>query len=321
MSSLADRQIDLVRQFNDELSYWVDGAAAVMHTAGVGGKLNEFRRGREANRPPCVTLEPRRNGQLMLGLVVSRPKNGKLVYDTVLGHWDLSVPIRRGGALNEDKPRHRRVASWGLQLMRAMLDYGRAVKIGQATINNAAMIMPRVFVPFAHGSEKIDREAQRLLVDAVVDSQSVAGKTLVDSRIVPAAETARAIDNDTALEDFRPVLGQVIRNPFRYAQTIRSGDGETMIPLSQIYAGAHPEILAAARGFLGRNVEGGATDDDIVSAAANPQQDMTLSLFSRVQILPVEMLTELPEPYAGHALPPVTWRAHKNRPFTAAVSA
>lgn len=319
MSSLANRQMELVRRLDSELLYWLDGVVSVMHVGGVGGKLNELRRGREANRPPCVTLEPRRNGQLMLGLVVSRPKNGRFVYDTVLGHWDLSTPIRHGGPLNESKPRHRRVASWGLQMLRWLADYGRQVRDGKASVNNAVMAMPRVLVPFARGEEKIDFLAKQTFPDATIDAQSVAGKTLVDARIVSDAEVAKSIDNDTALEDFRPVLGQEVANPFRHGLPIRTEAG-AMVALSDIYEGASPEILTAARRFVGRNIEGGATDADLANAASNPQQDMRLSLFSKIQAVPVEMLAELPEPYAGQAIPPVAWRAHKNRPFTDGVS-
>lgn len=319
MSSLAKRQIELVQRLDAEIRYWLDGVVGVMHVGGVGGKLNEFRRGREANRPPCVTLEPRRNGQIMLGLVVSRPKNGRLVYDTVLGHWDLSVPIHPGGPLNENKPRHRRVAAWGLQMLRWLADYGRQVRNGNASINNAVMAMPRVLIPFDHGTEKIDFLAQHTVPDAVIDAQSVAGKTLVDARIVPDAEVAKAIDNDTALEDFRPVLGQHTPNPFRFGSAILGADGKT-VPLSAIYDGAAPEILAAARRFVGRGVESGATDSDLVAAAAEPQKDMYLSLFSKIQVVPVETLAELPEPYAGHAMPPVSWRTHKNQSFNNAIS-
>lgn len=320
MSALAERQIDLVRKFDEEMFYWLDGNVAAMHVAGVGGKLDQLRRGREANRPPIVTLEPRRNGQIMLGLVVSRPKNGRFVYDTVLGHWDMTVPIRTGGPLNEAKPRHRRVASWGLQLLRAMLDYGRALRDG--TVKSAAvMAMPRVMIPYPAGEEKIDPIQQRVTLDALIDTQTLPGTTLVDSRIAPSADVSRAIDNDTALEDFRPVMGQSVPNPFRFVDKIRSVDGDQFIPLSKIYSGATPEILAAARRFLGRGIDGGASDADIASAAINTQQNMLLSLFSKIQVLPVELLTELPEPYAGQAMPPVAWRTNKNKAFTTAVSA
>lgn len=313
MSALAARQIDLVRQLDAELSYWLDGVTALMHVPGVAGRFDTFRRGREANRPPCVTLEPKRTGELMLGLVVSRPKNGRFVYDTVLGHWDFSTPIRRGGPLNEDKPRHRRVAAWGLQLLRGLIDHGRRVRAGTATVNDAVMAMPRLLVPFDSGKEKIDTLKQRMVADAVIDAQTVAGKTLIDARIVPDADAAYAVDHDTALEDFRPVLGQHVTNPFRNVSGVHVSG--RFVPLSEIYSGAAPEILAAARKLVNRGVESGATDADIVQAANNPNRDMFLSLFSRIQVLPVEALSELPEPYAGSLLPPVDWRVHKNRPL------
>lgn len=310
MSALAARQLELVQQFDAEISYWLDGVSAIMHVPGVGGRFDVFRRGREANRPPCVTLEPRRTGELMLGLVVSRPKNGRFVYDTVLGHWDFSTPIRRGGPLNEDKPRHRRVAAWGLQLLRGLLDHCRRVRANTAS-NNAVMAMPRLFVPFDSGKEKIDAGKQRVVSDATIDAQSMPGKTLIDSRIVPDADVAYAIDHDTALEDFRPVLGQYVPNPFRNVRGVHVGG--RFVSLTEIYNGAAPEIMAAARRSVSRSFESGATDEDIVQAANDPSRDMFLSLFSRIQVLPVEMLAELSEPYAGSVLPPVNWRPNKNR--------
>ncbi|NDD53130.1 hypothetical protein EBZ39_04485 [bacterium] len=274
MSTLADRQIELVQKFDDEMLYWLDGVVSKMHVSGVGEKLDHFRKGREPNRPPCVTLEPRRNGQLMLGLVVSRPRNGRFVYDTVLGHWDLSVPIRPHGLLNENKPRHRRVASWGLQLLRGLLEYGRRVKNNEP--RTLAMAMPRVLVPFNSGEERIDPSKRAEHPDALVDYQSVGGKTLIDAKIAYRADTARAIDNDEVFEDFRPVMGQCVPNPFRHAKEIRSADGTKMIPLSRINSAASEDILAAARRFIGRGLESGATDTDIVLAANAPDQNMFL---------------------------------------------
>jgi hypothetical protein len=320
MSALAAKQIELIQQFNDELVYWLDGSIALMHVGGVGCTLQEFRTGREANRPPCVTLEPRRNGQMMLGLVVSRPKNGQLVYDSVLGHWDLSTPIRKRGPLNLDNPRHRRVASWGLQLLRFMLDFGHKLRTGQATINGLTLTMPRVLVPFTAGSEKIDPTRRKEFPSALIDYQTVSGKTLVDSRIVPPTEVSRAIDNNTALEDFRPVLGQSAPNPFRYMTGVRLTD-DRVVPLAKITESAGDEVLNAARGCLGRGYASGASDADIVDAAANPQRAMQLSLFSKIQVLPVETVTDLPAPYAGQVMPPVDWRANKNQAFTTTVSA
>lgn len=308
MSALASRQIELLKKIDDEMLYWLDGVVGNMHVGGVGETLAHFRKGREPNRPPCVTLEPCRNGQLMLGLVVSRPKNGKFVYDTVLGRWDLSVPIRPYGPLNELKRRHRRVATWGLQLLRALVDFGYRARRGDAQVGE--LVMPRVLIPFPSGQEKIVGDTRHMPNTVLIDYQSVPGKTLVDSRAAEPAAVAKAIDDDSALEDFRPVLGQTVPNPFRHAAKTFS-----FAALTQLRAGASDEVMQAARKFIGRSVESGATDEDIVSAAADPQQPMYLSRFSKIQITAVERLVEPTAPYAGRLLPAPNWREQKTHEF------
>lgn len=310
MSALADRVKDAINKFDAELLYWLEGTASIMHVAGIGAKLDTFRHGREYSRPPAVTMEIKQNNQFMLGLVISRPKNGKLVYDKVLGYWDMAVPIHADGPLNENNPKHRRVAAWGLQLLKALLTTGNALRSG--TQLDSAVAMPRVLVPFSSGEERIDAEAHQSFPDALVDYQTIPGKTLVDSRVTFPADTARAIDNNTALEDFRPVLGQHIPNPFRFASSVQSADGHKFA-LSEIRQDASREVFNAARRFIGRGYESGATDADIVNAAHSPHQDMYLSLFSKIQVVPVETLVELPAPYAGFAVPPTAWRKHKNQ--------
>lgn len=311
MSALADRLKDSIRKFDAELMYWLEGTAAIMHVAGHGSKLNTFRLGREYNRPPAVTLEVKRDRQFMVGLVISRPKNGKLVYDQVLGHWDLGVPIHPDGPLNENNPQHRRVAAWGLQLLKALLQTANALRRG--AVLDSAMAMPRVFVPFSSGEERINAAARAEFPDAVIDYQTVPGQTLVESRIAYATDVARAIDNDTALEDFRPVLGQHIPNPFRFVSQIKSTDGTRTFAVKKIQPDAPPDVFHAARRFIGGAYESGATDADIVTAAQNLQQDLYLSLFSKIQVVAVESLVELPAPYAGLAIPPIDWRKHKNQ--------
>jgi hypothetical protein len=309
--SLSVKQRELVQKFDEEALYWLDGITGVINTSGVGGSLVSLRRGREPNRPVTVTLEPTRAGRLWLGLTVSRPRNGKFVYDTVLGRWDLATPIRRGGPLNENKPRHRRVAVWGLQLLRAMINASEQIKAGADPVTS--LVVPRVFIPFAVGSERVDSAKLAAHPDAVIDSQRVTGKTLVDAIVARDADVSRAIDDDSALEDFSPVLGQKVPNPFRLTSAVRD-EKDNPIPVSKIQTTADSEIMAAARRFLGRGLSGGATDIDIITAAQNVGDDMTLSLFSRVQLVSTEALSNLPDPYAGSAIPPINWQITKKAP-------
>lgn len=305
--SLSFRQIDLIRKFDAEAAYMLEGSVAVMHTGGIGGRLEKFRSGREADRPPCVTLEPRRGGKLMLGLKISRPLHGKMTYEKVLGCWDFTAPIRRGGPLNEYKPKHRRAVSWGLQLLSGLIDTARRIRAG--TGNLSTLVMPRVFIPFAPGTAQVDPVRRKMFPNAATDYQNFPGKELIDAVIAKDADIARAINDNTALEDFSPVLGQKVANPFYGVQVVRAADRE--IALRDIAADAPACVFTAVRKFLGCNLESGATDADIVAAAASPDTDMTLSRFSRVQVVPVEDLYALPAPYAGNLLPPPDWKSSK----------
>jgi hypothetical protein len=117
---------------------------------------------------------------------------------------------------------------------------------------------------------------------------------------------ATAIGTCSALEDYRPLLGQDIPNPFRHAAATGLLFNGQYVPLSQIHADAEQALLRRARAALGKDSKG-ATTADIIAACAKPQSPMRLSLFARHQLVSLEALGELPAPYAGCALPPTPW--------------
>lgn len=211
MNSLEKRQNTLLRQFTAETVYMLDGLTAVEYASGIGGRLDTFRRGRESNRPPVVTLEARRDG-LFLGLVVSRPRNGRMMFDSVLGCWDFSIPLRHS-PLNLKIPQHRRAAFWAVNLAEKLLGAANEIKVG----NNPAIPLqwPRLLVPFKAGEEKLDSGKQAANPDAVIDLQSRAGFSLVDARIAVERFVADAINTDEILEDYRPVAGQFVEKAGR----------------------------------------------------------------------------------------------------------
>lgn len=210
-TTLEKRQQTLIRQFNAETVYMLDGLTAVEYAAGIGGRLDTFRKGREPNRPPVITLEARRDG-LFLGLVVSRPRNGRMMYDSVLGCWDFSVPLRHS-ALNMKVPQHRRAAFWAVNLAEKLLAAAADIKAG----NNPAETLqwPRLLVPFKTGEEKLDIAKQNVVPDAVFDAQQKPGFTLVDARVAVERFVADAINADEILEDYRPVVGQFVEKAGR----------------------------------------------------------------------------------------------------------
>ena len=360
MATIEERQRQLVKQFDAEIVYLLDGVAAKMDTAGLGQSLQNLRKGKEPTRPPAVTLEPTRTG-LMLGLVISRPKNGRLVYDKVLGRWDFTVPIRPRGPLDSTNPMHRRAAFWACDMAERLLSYARQVRAGNAPELQPA-VFPRLLVPFYAGEEQIDPAKQASNPDALIDRTSMPGLSLVDARIAVEDFVARSINENMAWEDHRPVLGQMVPNPFRDMSTINikidnparlilqrrnltRADVVTQsvldemvhefwvesanrdIPEEVIYEAllnpAAPvllpeplytarrnmpeQFLEAAREVIGP-LGDSVTDDDILSAVENPQQDMLATYRSKIQICAVESLQEPPEPYGGSVLPPVKWR-------------
>jgi hypothetical protein len=360
MSTIEERQRRLVSQFDAEIVYLLDGVAAKMDVAGLGQSLQHFRKGKEPTRPPAVTLEPTRTG-LMLGLVISRPKNGKMVYDRTLGRWDFTVPIRPRGPLDAANPMHRRAAFWACDMAEALLNYAQQVKAGNAPELQPAAF-PRLLVPFYTGEEQIDPVKQASNPDAVIDRTSMPGLSLVDARIAVEDFVVRSIDENMAWEDHRPVLGQMVPNPFRDMTTINikvvnparkilqrrnlpRADVVTQtvldemvhefwvetadqdIPVEVIYdALLNPDdpvavptpIYTARRNMPERFLEAArdaigplgdvVTDADILSAIEHPQQDMSATYRSKIQICAVESLQEPPEPYGGSVLPPVNWR-------------
>jgi hypothetical protein len=295
----------------------------------------------------------------MLGLVISRPKNGKMVYDKTLGRWDFTVPLRPRGPLDATNAMHRRAAFWACDMAEALLTYARQVKAGNAPELQPAAF-PRLLVPFYTGEEQIDAAKQASNPDALIDRTSMPGLSLVDARIAVDDFVGRAIDENMAWEDHRPVLGQMVPNPFRDMTTINikvvnparkilqrrnltRADVVTQtvldemvhefwvetadqdIPVEAIYDAllnpdapvavptpiytarrnmSTPEFLEAARDVIGP-LDDAATDDDILAAVENPQQAMSATYRSKIQICSVEDLQDLPEPYGGSVLPPV----------------
>lgn len=211
MNALEKRQTSLLRQFDAETVYLLDGLTAVEYAGGLGGRLDDFRKGREPNRPPVVTLEARRDG-LFLGLVVSRPRNGRMMFDSVLGCWDFSTPLRHS-PLNMKVPQHRRATFWAINLAEKLLAAAKEIKAG----NNPAAPLewPRLLVPFRAGEERLDATKQLATPDATIDLQSKAGFSLVDARIAVERFVMDSINADEILEDYRPVVGEFVEKAGR----------------------------------------------------------------------------------------------------------
>jgi hypothetical protein len=359
MATIENRQRLLVNQFTHELVEALSGVAACTHVAGIGEKFGRFRRGREATRPPVVTLEPTRQG-LFLGLVISRPCQGSMSYSKVLGRWDFANPIRPGGLLDATIPAHRRAAFWAADMAEQLLSYARQRVAGTALPLQPATF-PRLLVPFKPGEEQIDEAKHAANPTAFI--QREASRVLVDASIASEAAVAGAIEEDRVLEDHRPVLGQQAANPLAlissFAVPVRNPakdilarygvtDPESVtqelldrmvydfwaetahltiaedaafqafiepdapVPAQMTFETAvrsltRAQLLAVARQYIGP-AAGSMTDEDVLAAVHQPQQDINISYRSKIQIVSVDGLQDPPYPYVGSLLPPVNWR-------------
>ncbi|NDD52925.1 hypothetical protein EBZ39_03455 [bacterium] len=359
MATLEARQKKLLGEFDSDVCHVLEGVVAKMDVPGVGHTFNYFRRPRELTRPPAVTLEPTRNG-LFLSMTISRPKGGQLIYGKVLGRWDFTAPLRVNGPLDAANSGHRVVAGWGCTMAEALLTYARSVKSGN-NLELPPARFPRLLVPFVSGYERIDEAKRAITPEAIIDTDSMPGLTLVDARIAVSSFVARAINDNMAWEDYRPVLGQFVPNPFNKLRRIsvevenparrllaeknitqvdkipqdvletlaaafrRELSGgeiaeeqvydallnstaavQVEFPVSVAAARRKREFIVAARRQIG-GLAAAASDADILSAAKNPEQDMKVSGRSIVQVVTVESLQDLPEPYSGNILPTVNW--------------
>lgn len=199
-SQLETEHKDIMRRIRAK-NYLLDGVVAVEYAAGIGGRLDSLRTGREPHRPPLVSLEVRRNG-VQLSLAVSRPVNGVMRYGPPLASWPFSNLAR--SAMNLSNTKHRRAAMWGVRLAKKLAE---VAEDSTADIS-AHFDWPSMLVPFRSGEEKIDKLRQEIYPSAKIDLQSRPGFTLVDAQIAVRQHVHRAIDLNTVLEDYRDIAGE-----------------------------------------------------------------------------------------------------------------
>lgn len=210
-STIERRQAAVLAKFTASTIAALQDVVAVEYAAGLGGRLDRLRHGREANRPPLVAMQAKPDG-LFLSLTVSRPANGRMVYgaNNVLGRWDFSVPLRRS-PLRLKNPQHRTAIFWGLNLAEKLIAAARDKAAGDP-ITAFPFVWPRLLVSFRAGMERFDAEKHAANPGALVDS-SVAGTTLVDASVVPTQFVAAAINDNTILEDYSHVAGEFVPAP------------------------------------------------------------------------------------------------------------
>lgn len=228
MENLLKLQIEHVMSF-DRVSHFLNGMAAVTWLPGIQSTFDQTkRRAHDRTRPACLALEASEDA-LTLSLSIAWPRKGKMHFSNY-GRWDFRAPISSEGGGDQlclNKIKHRLNCARGIDMLRALLDYGFAKKRGES-VSLGRTSWPRAFVVFPHGKELIDEQKLAALAAANAP-QELAGMyqdqlrhelvdfstefVCVDVKIVPDYAVATAIRQDRFLEDFSPVLGVHEKNP------------------------------------------------------------------------------------------------------------
>lgn len=218
----------------DRVAARCEGLVAVHWLAGEKRNFNTpYRRFGDQTRPSAIVLEVTRNAGLTLSVAMPiADRTGKVILET-LGKWDFRAPISNdgfGSQLCSRKQKHRLNAKRGCDLLHKICDYGFADKRGEQ-VSFLPCRWPTVYIPvndyvcvdedkltamaLQNAPEELFETYRRKLRESVV--RQIGDKTYIDVSALPAADSptvAEAIRNDSAIEDFSPVLGDYDRNPF-----------------------------------------------------------------------------------------------------------
>lgn len=179
-------------------------------------------------RPLRVGLEVLGTGSLSFHGAISRPKSGKLVFDTIF-RYDLTQPFRENARGDVLTTKNDVLVNRALGLMSDLVRFGERAVFSRRAPRAAAPKWPHFLVPFNPGEEQYDADkledlaAEMLpelaaayrdkLREDLTDRNSVPGTVLVDCSIVPDRYIEAALERELGYENYAPVLGRAHWNP------------------------------------------------------------------------------------------------------------
>ena len=313
-------QEKMVQQF-DRIGHLAEGLAAVSWLPGEGRNFDDpIRYGYDEVRPLALVMETTANGGLTFSIAISRPYKGRLVFVTH-GKWDFRAPIIPGGRMQQmdlNNPQHRLNAKRAIDALHKVLDYGFAVKRGEAP-QLAQPVWPDVLTMpngrFVEDYSPVlgaeDRNALGAVPAITVRLPNPAAKILARRGLESAAQAER----DPALFE---ELAAEIRSSSPDMELSESTVCEALLdPSSSVTVSVDIKTAAATRpadaaAYLRRQVSrraaNAATDHELLVAALNPDQPLVMKRLSAVQLCDIADWQDMPEPYAGALLAPVDWK-------------
>lgn len=290
INTIIHRQIQLLHKFA-AVSETLRGMAAILWLPGLRQRFKGLRAVRGI-RPLCVSLEVAENGKLTLSGAISRPKAGKLLFDTLF-KYDFSQPMcdkQVGSALSA---KNEVIANSGLNLLQRITYFGEQCR-RTARYTADTPRWPMYLVPFdgepVYDEEKLAALAVGMAPEFLLPYKtqlkkdftdlSTPGMPLVNAAIVPDQYISAALDRGLGYEDYSPVLGVPHWNP---ANALREQPNPALpllakhdvLDLETICQDKLDEVMRDFRATvtLGECL----TDEDIYDALCNPSAPVVFS--------------------------------------------
>ena len=318
--NISDIQAKMVQQF-DRVGHLVEGLAAVSWLPGEGRTFDDpTRYGYDEVRPLAVVLETTAGGGLTCSISISRPYKGRLVFVTH-GKWDFRAPIVPGGRMQQmdlSNPQHRLNATRAIDALHKVLDYGFAVKRGEAPVLAQPQWPDVLTMPNGRFVEDYtpvlgaqDRNPLGTVREIAVKIPNPAAKILARRGLESAAQAEKdpALFEELAAE-IRSAAPDMELSEAAVCEALLAPDAPVSV-LVDIKAAAQSRPSDAAqylRRQVSRRVASEATDQELLVAALNPDKPLVMNRLSAVQLCDIADWQDMPAPYAGAFLSPIDWK-------------
>lgn len=289
ISNFVFRQAQLLEDVSRVWQHLV-GIEAHLWLPGVRMRFSGPLRRLGAIRPLRVGLEVTENGGLVFHGAISRPKHGKLMFDTIF-RYDLTQPFREHARGDVLTLKNEVLVNRALGLLTDLVRFGERRRVSSKIFRASKPKWPQFLVPFNPGEEQYDADKldsltagmlpelvaayRDKLKDSLTDRTSITGTVLVDSAIVPDRYVAAALERELGYETYAAVLGRAHWNPARGLREQQNPAVELLAKhgitdLNALSQDKLDQLVAEFRSLV--LLDERLSDDDIYDALVNPTE-------------------------------------------------
>lgn len=298
----------------ENISHYLGGVGAGIYMPGIDQTFDRpIRRIAGRRRPPLLTLE---GDSLNFTGAISRRQNNKLVY-TPIFNYDLTLPYTPRGGGRTLPANNLVLARRANELLSALVGFGQRVSFNMheplppfrfpEVIRNSRGFMISENYANVLGLE-VDNPAKSLETISV-RVPCPAAKILARHGIeFPMSVGTEELEN--LVREFRAefpltdISWSVAVDALLFNRDYFSVD----MPIATAAEVApNATVLAMQHALPSAKLRWEASHAELLRAAQNPNQPLTIGRLSAVQVFPIETVQDMPDDYAGTVLAPVDW--------------